>query len=107
MRTGAAVLAPLRKPESAQVQWSGEFVMSRALLARLVAGHCQVTAAMQFIRAPFGAQVDDQWVIGDLRFDRERGGGMASIDLGPLSSGECQSVVPWAPPRADLLDLKR
>jgi inner membrane protein len=107
VRPSTASLAPVHEPVSREIQWSGEFSMSRALLARLVAGHCQVAAAMQFIRAPFGAQVDDQWVIGDLRFDRERGGGMASIDLGPLSSGECQSVVPWAPPRADLLDLKR
>ena len=62
---------------------------------------------MQFIRAPFGAVVDDQWVIGDLRFDRERGGGMASIDPGPTIPGECHSPVPSTPPRADLLDLKQ
>jgi len=62
---------------------------------------------MQFIRAPFAATVSDQWMIGDLRFDRERGGGMASIDLGPLTSGACRSAVPWTPPRADLLDLAR
>ena len=106
-RPATASLAPLHEPVSAEIQWSGEFTMSRALLAKLVAGHCQVAAAMQFIRAPFGAQVDDQWVIGDLRFDRERGGGMASLELGPPTSAECHSPVPWAPPRADLLDLGR
>jgi inner membrane protein len=106
-RPTTAGVVPLPEPASPEIQWSGEFVMSRALLARLVTGHCQVAAAMQFIRAPFGAQVDDQWVIGDLRFDRERGGGMASIDTGPPTPGECHSGVPWTPPRADLLDLKR
>ena len=106
-RPTTAGVAPLPESASPEIQWSGEFSMSRALLGRLVAGHCQVAAAMQFIRAPFGAQVDDQWVIGDLRFDRERGGGMASIDLGPSTSGECPASVPWTPPRADLLDLKR
>jgi len=106
-RPATASLAPLHDPVSAEIRWSGEFAMSRALLAKLTAGHCQVAAAMQFIRAPFGAQVDERWVIGDLRFDRERGGGMASLDLGPATAGDCRSAVPWTPPRADLLDLRR
>lgn len=105
-RPTTAGVTPLAAPASAVIQWSGEFVMSRALLAGLVAGHCQVAAAMQFIRAPFAAPFQQQWRVGDLRFDRERGGGLASIDVGPLTSGTCHSPVPWTPPREDLLDLR-
>ena len=104
-RPTSALVAPFEAPPSTEIQWLGGFSMSRALLAGLTNSHCEAAALMQFARAPFGAQLQDQWVMGDLRFDRG-GGGMASIDLGS-PSGECQSPVPWTPPRADLLDLRR
>jgi len=102
-----ALLAPLREPPSPQIQWIGEFAMPRAQLASLAASHCQAAALMQFARAPFAAELRHQWMMGDLRFERGRVGGMASIGLGAPSTGECQSPVPWTPPRADLLDLRR
>jgi inner membrane protein len=58
---------------------------------------------MQFARAPFAADSAGRWIIGDLRFARERAGGMASIELGPPVTGACRRPVPWTPPRADLL----
>lgn len=106
-RPAGSVIAPLRAPSSGEIQWVGEFAMSRAQLASLVASHCQAAALMQFARAPFTTQLQYRWIMGDLRFERGRGDGMASIDLGPLSSSECRSPVPWTPPRADLLDLRR
>jgi inner membrane protein len=106
-----ALVAPLAAPAHPEIQWLDEFSMSRALLARLTDSHCRAAALMQFARAPFAAALEDRWVMGDLRFDRTRGGGMASIDLGPASEPtgreECHSPVPWVPPRADLLDLRR
>ena len=99
-------MAPLTKvsaPESAGVHWIGEFEMSKTLLAQLVAGHCNAAALMQFARAPFAAELEREWVIGDLRFPGGRGGGMADIDLRPDSPGPCLKTVPWTPPRADLL----
>jgi inner membrane protein len=107
-RSPTALIAPLAASESSsEIRWVGEFSMSRALLAKLAGSHCRAAALMQFARAPFGAELESQWVMGDLRFDRTRGGGMASIDLGPPSQGECLSPVPWTPPRADLLNLGR
>jgi inner membrane protein len=103
----ASVLRPLPASLSGEIQWIGEFAMSRAQLSSLVASHCQAAALMQFARAPFAAELQHRWVMGDLRFERGRGAGMASIDPGPVSSGECRSPVPWTPPRADLLDLRR
>ena len=107
IRSASSLIAPLEAPASAEIQWIGEFAMSRAQLASLVASHCQAAALMQFARAPFAWELQHRWTIGDLRFDRGRGDGMASIDPGPSSSGECKSPVPWTPPRADLLDLRR
>jgi inner membrane protein len=107
-RSATALIArPTAVALSPEIQWVGEFSMSRALLAKLVGSHCQAAALLQFARAPFAAELERQWVLGDLRFARTRGGGMASIDLGPPSVGACQSPVPWTPPRADLLDLRR
>ncbi len=105
-RPTSSLIAPLQAPASAEIQWMGEFAMSRAQLASLVASHCQAAALMQFARAPFAAELQHQWMMGDLRFERGRGNGMASIDLGSFSSGECRSPVPWTPPRVDLLNLR-
>jgi inner membrane protein len=103
-RSATALIAPLAASvSSSQIQWVGEFSMSRALLTELAGSNCRSAALMQFARAPFGAELESQWVMGDLRFDRTRGGGMTLIDIGPPSGGECRSPVPWIPPRADLL----
>jgi inner membrane protein len=106
-RSPASLIAPVRAPVSGEIQWDGEFSMSRAQLAGLVGSHCQAAALMQFVRAPFAVQLRGQWMMGDLRFERGRASGMTSIGLGPLSSGECGAPVPWTPPRADLLDRRR
>jgi len=105
-------IAPLTKvsaPESARLHWTGEFEMSKALLAQVIAGNCNAAALMQFARAPFVAELERNRVIGDLRFPGGAGGsggqgrGMADIDLGADSPGPCPRTVPWTPPRADLL----
>lgn len=107
-RSRTALIAPMpQSASSSEIQWTGEFSMSRALLAKLTGSHCRAAALMQFVRAPFGAELQSQWVMGDLRFDRARGGGMTLIDVGPPSGAECRSRAPWTPPRADLLDLRR
>jgi hypothetical protein len=77
--------------------------MSRTGLAEIVATHCDAAALMQFARAPFATELDRRSFIGDLRFDRDRGSGIATIELGAPAHGVCQSSVPWIPPRSDLL----
>jgi inner membrane protein len=96
-------LGKVPAPESARVHWFGQFEMSKAYLARLVAGNCNAAALMQFARAPFVAELRRKWVIGDLRFEGQRGGGMADIDLSPDAPGPCAKLAPWTPPRAELL----
>jgi hypothetical protein len=96
-------LTQVTAPGSAGVRWLGEFGMSKTVLARLVAGHCDAAALMQFARVPFVAESGHEWVIGDLRFPGGRGGGLADIDVRPDSRPPCQPTPPWTPPRADLL----
>jgi inner membrane protein len=99
----AVPMTPVAAPESRAIHWLGEFSMSRTVLAQIVAGNCDAAAFMRFARAPFVAELERKWVIGDLRFPGGRGGGMANIDLHPDSPGPCPRTPPWTPPREALL----
>jgi inner membrane protein len=98
-----APMTPVPVADSSQIRWLGEFTLSTDRLISLVAMDCAAGELMQFARAPFAAEVEQRWVLGDLRFDREAGMGMAEIALDPARTSACQHHVPWAPPRADLL----
>lgn len=87
---------------AADMRWAGEFAMSRTRLIALVEAGCAGRELMQFVRAPYAAETSSGWLLGDLRFDRERGAGMAEIIASQLDA-TCRYHVPWVPPRADLL----
>ena len=72
-------------------------------LVNLTTNNCEAAALMQFVRAPFVVERRNGWVIGDLRFDRERGLGLAEIEVSSTHAGECPPTAPWLPPRAELL----
>jgi len=95
-------LAVVGAPDSAGIQWLGEFAMSKTVLAQVVAGNCDAAALMRFARAPFVTTEPDR-VIGDLRFPGGRRSGLADIDLKPDSPSPCPRTPPWTPPRAGLL----
>ena len=72
--------------------------------ATLARDHCAVAALFQFARVPYAVPRDDGWLVGDLRYDREPGLGIAEIEVGPAAD-ECPTpAVPWVPPRQDLPD---
>lgn len=96
---------PVSAQGSATIHWLAEFAMSKRELAQTVAGNCNAAALMQFVRAPFVSAPGRAWVLGDLRFEGQRGGGMADIDLHPDAPGPCTKQAPWTPPRADLLSI--
>jgi inner membrane protein len=102
-RPTTAPMTRVSAADSAAMHWFGAFEMSKTRLAELVAGHCDAAALMLFARAPFATQFEGQAVLGDLRFDRERGLGMAEIAVGPPSATACRPPAPWTAPRADLL----
>jgi inner membrane protein len=98
-----APMATLHTADSPDAVWFGEFSMPVTRLANLTANNCEAAALMQFVRAPFVVERKNGWVIGDLRFDRERGLGLAEIEVSATHSGDCPPTAPWLPPRADLL----
>jgi inner membrane protein len=50
---------------------------------------------------PWLAEVDKEWVLGDLRYDREAELGFSEIEI--TAQPSCPSFVPqWVPPRLDL-----
>jgi inner membrane protein len=88
------------------VRWNGEYVMSRALLVQLAGSSCTVRELMQFARVPFAVTQAGNWVLGDVRFDTGRGGGMTEVTFTPGSREMCRHDLPWVPPRADVLGLR-
>jgi inner membrane protein len=101
---GSESTAPMKEvavPSTRVMRWMGEFSMETSRLASLVEGDCEGRALMQFVRAPFAVRVGEKWVLGDLRFDREVGLGLAEVELDGAAA--CRYSVPWVAPRGDLL----
>jgi inner membrane protein len=99
-----APLTPVQAPDSATAVWFGEFSMPVGRLTDLTAHSCEAAALMQFVRAPFAIERKGGWIIGDLRFDRERGLGLAELEISAVPESGCRPRAPWLPPRADLLN---
>jgi inner membrane protein len=98
-----APLEPVGQANTDEIVWTGELGMDTRLLASLGEQYCAVGALLQFARAPWAVPQGDGWVVGDLRFDREPGLGLAEVAVGP-SADECPHLpAPWTPPREDLL----
>jgi inner membrane protein len=102
-KDATAPMTAVRTPDLPDTIWFGEFSMPVSRLANLAANNCKAAALMQFVRAPFVVERKSGWVIGDLRFDRERGLGLAEIEISASQTGDCPPRAPWLPPRAALL----
>lgn len=99
-----ARLAPVDRPSSAEVAWKGELAVPVDLLVTLASDYCAVDALLRFARAPGVTAKGDGWVVGDLRYDREPGLGLAEVEVSPSTDGCPRLRAPWTPPREDLLD---
>ena len=99
----SAPLQPVQADDTAQLHWYGEIATRLDGLKSRVAMDCEAAAAMRFIRVPWLAAVGPDLVLGDLRYDREKGLGFAEVALHD-PPGPCPRLVPdWRPPRDDLL----
>ena len=99
----SAPLERVKVADSAELRWYGEIATGLDRLRQRVAADCEAAAAMRFIRVPWLAEVGENTVLGDLRYDRERELGFAEVALRD-TPGPCPRLVPhWQPPRADLL----
>jgi inner membrane protein len=106
---GRSLDIPITAPLSAvpladmhELKWHGQIASPIDPLLRLWEERCQVEALMRFVRAPWLARVDDAWVIGDLRYDREPGLGFAEIEVDPPAEACVNHMPSWSPPRDDL-----
>lgn len=100
-----AITAPLQQvalEDSASFQWHGELSYSRSDLLQLWNEHCQADAMMRFVRAPWVARVNEAWVLGDLRYDRETELGFAELSIDPPDETCPRHVPAWIAPRRDL-----
>ena len=77
--------------------------MSRAELQSLTRDNCEAAAFSRFARALFISRREEQWLIGDLRFDREPGLGLAELALNNNPTSCPRHVPPWTPPRSDVV----
>jgi inner membrane protein len=99
-----AELSPPSAQSTPDVHFERELRLPRAELAALLRDNCVGRAFARYARVPFfRAQGNDQWVLGDLRYDRSSGLDFAEIVV-PRSPERCPRFVPpWRPPRDDLL----
>ena len=96
-------LRPSTHASTTTVRWGREWSAPRAELATLARSHCEVAAALRFIRVPIWSRLPDGGVaLSDLRYGGGRG--FADLELA-ASPARCPTMVPgWEPPRRDLLD---
>jgi inner membrane protein len=99
---GTAPMTELSRPGLPAVHWQSEFAMARSTMTTITAGDCEAAAFMRFARVPWLLQRDGQWILGDLRFDRDPELEFMELDLG--TGRACPKLVPpWTAPREDLL----
>lgn len=107
---GSASTAPLTTvpaASTAELHWQGEFAMERDRISDLARQFCAARAMLKFARVPWAMQKGDNWIVGDLRYDREPELGLAEIETGPLEDPCPPYFPPWTRPRADLFDAGR
>jgi inner membrane protein len=97
-----APVEPIGATDRAEIVWINQLTLDRAALREWVAKDCAAAQFMRFARAPWLAQHEGALILGDARFDNERGLNFAEVGLGDRT--HCLSFVPpWVAPRRDLL----
>lgn len=97
---------PIARSSTEAVTFFDQTRTSLADLRGLAHASGEIEAYLRFARAPFLHETDEHVVVGDFRYDFERGYGFAEGEL--ETSGEVSGVVPtWEPPRIDAIDPQR
>ncbi len=96
-----APLSPIDDLPTRSAMWYGSVAMPRGQIAKIARADCVAAEFMKFARVPWSMRRDNHWIVGDLRYDRERELGFAELEL--PADANCPRPAPWLPPRADLL----
>ncbi len=96
-----APLADVNADNSPAIKWYGEIRPDVQNLRELNRSDCHAAAFFRFARAPWFAIVNHRPVLGDLRYDREKGLGFTELEVN--NSSKCGASAPWIPPRNDVL----
>ncbi len=103
------ITAPLQNvavEDTRDLKWHGEVRSEIDTLLGMWRENCRVEALMRFVRAPWLARIEDDLVIGDLRYDREEGLGFAELAVESDAEPCPRLVPPWVPPRDDLRERR-
>ncbi len=101
-----AVTEPIARSSTEAVTFFDQTRTSLAELCGLAHASGEVDAYLRFARAPFLVERDGHVVVGDFRYDFERGYGFAEGEL-PISGTVSGFVPDWEPPRRDAIDPDR
>jgi inner membrane protein len=98
----SAPLAEVPRESTPELKWYGQIASPLEQLRSVAKTNCEAAAALRFIRAPWLATVENELVLGDLRYDREAELGFSEIAV--TGQPGCPAFVPqWTQPRLDLL----
>jgi inner membrane protein len=96
-------LAPSARPATAAMAWKQEWSAPVDELVTLAEQHCEVAAALQFMRAPVWEITPERVRLSDLRYGFG-GDGFADVEFAATPTS-CPPFVPgWTPPRSDVLE---
>lgn len=99
----SAPLTQVPRESTPELKWYGQITSSLEQLRSVANTNCEAAAALRFIRVPWLAKVKDEWVLGDLRYDREPELGFSELAI--TDSPNCPQFVPqWTEPRLDVLN---
>lgn len=96
-------LQPSSRVSNDTIVWLRVWRGARTELVHLATTHCEVAAALEFMRAPvWDVEVDGTVRLSDLRYGFD-GNGFADVTFA-ASPDTCPGYVPgWIPPRADVI----
>jgi inner membrane protein len=88
------------------IRWANEWIAQRAELHAMANTHCEFAAALQFMRVPMWRRMPDGTIhLVDLRYERDNGGGFASLMMPARPAGCPEGVPGWKLPRDDVVGL--
>ena len=100
-----APLVPVTSSSSPYVKWWGEYRGDLKDLQKLQQKSCAARAVLKFMRMPYWIeQGNGQWILGDLRFDRDEKIGFTEFEIDLNQEDKCPPAIPsWVEPLAPLL----